>query len=236
MLFVTPAFAQLENTVSVSRNMTASSAASQQRIEQFDDDADNMLREYRAVNQQIDNIQLFIDKQDIYLKSQSKEISSLSNQLENVENIKRGIIPMMLRMAAAIEDSVESDLPFLINERRARIQRIKNVLTNPDIPPAEQYRQVLNAYKIEVAYGQGVDSYEGPHPTKSGQKVNFLRYGRLALVYMAKDESDIGYYDLASKSWKPVGGKHALSILQAIRVANEEAAPEIVFAPVVASN
>ncbi|RZV39814.1 MAG: DUF3450 domain-containing protein [Acidimicrobiales bacterium] len=226
-----PAHAQLEEALRTAKSSTAASAASQARVEQNDDEAESAIREYRAVLQQIDNIQLFVDKQDIYLNSQAKEIASLNNQLGNVENIKRGMVPMMLRMTAEIEDSVESDMPFLMNERRARIQRLKDVLSNPEVSPAEQYRQVLNTYKIEVSYGQGLDSYEGAHPTKEGMKVDYLRYGRLALVYMTKDEKDIGYYDLGSKSWKPVPGNQALSVRQAIRVANEEAAPEVVMAP-----
>jgi hypothetical protein len=226
----------LEEALRTAKSSTAASAASQARVETNDDDADSMLREYRAVLQQIDNIQLFVDKQDIYLKSQAKEITSLNNQLGNVENIKRGMVPMMLRMTAAIEDSVNSDMPFLLNERQARLERLKAVLANPEVSPAEQYRQVLNTYKIEVSYGQGLASYEGAHPLKDGMKVDYLRYGRLALVYMTKDESDIGYYDLASKSWKQVPGNQSLSVRQAIRVANEEAAPEVVMAPMTGAN
>lgn len=232
----TPAHAQLDDAMRTAKSATAASAASQARVETNDDDADNMIREYRAVLQQIDNIQLFVDKQDIYLNSQAKEITSLNNQLGNVENIKRGMVPMMLRMTAAIEDSVEADMPFLLDERRARIQRLKDVLGDPAVSPAEQYRQVLNTYKIEVAYGQGLASYEGPHPSKEGLKVDYLRYGRLALVYMTKDEKDIGYYDMGSNSWQPVSAKQGLAIRQAIRVANEEAAPEVVTAPMTGAN
>jgi hypothetical protein len=236
MAFSMPAHAQLEEALRTAKSSTAASAASQARVEQNDDDADSMVREYRAVLQQIDNIQLFVDKQDIYLKSQAKEIGSLNNQLANVENIKRGMVPMMLRMTAAIEDSINGDMPFLMNERQARLQRLKDVLANPNVSPAEQYRQVLNIYKIEVAYGQGLDSYEGPHPTKDGMKVDYLRYGRLALVYMTKDEKDIGYFDMSDRTWKDVPGNQALSIRQAIRVANEEAAPEVVIAPMTGAN
>lgn len=232
LAFAMPAHAQLQSAMRTAKSSTAASAASQQRVEKLDDEADSMLREYRAILQQIDNIQLFVDKQDIYLESQKSEISSLNKQLGNVENIKRGMVPMMLRMTVAIEDAINADMPFLLRQRKARVQRLKDVLSNPNISPAEQYRQVLNAFKIEVAYGQGLDSYEGPHPTKSGMKVDYLRFGRAALVYMTKDESDIGYYDLETKSWKPLEKKQALALRQAIRVANEEAAPEVVLAPV----
>ncbi|PHR59153.1 MAG: hypothetical protein COA43_09895 [Robiginitomaculum sp.] len=237
MVFTVPAHAQsLERAMRVAKSSTAASAASQQRVEALDDDADTMIRDYRAVLQQIDNIKLFVDQQDIYLESQSSELASLRRQLGTVEAVKQGMAPMMLRMTVAIEDSIEADLPFLMSERRARIERVKSALGNPDVTPVEQYRQVLNAFKIEVSYGQGLDSYEGKHPTKEGSKVNFLRYGRVSLVYMTKDEAEIGVYDLASKAWKEVSGKQAIEIRQAIRVAKGEAAPKLVIAPIVSSN
>lgn len=237
LAFTVPAHAQtLDRALQVAKSSTAASAASQQRVEELDDSADTMIRDYRAVLQQIDNIKLFVDQQDIYLESQNSELASLRRQLDTVEAIKQGMSPMMLRMTAAIEDSILSDLPFRLDERIARLDRVKGALSSPNVTPVEQYRQVLNAFKIEVSYGQQLDSYEGKHPTKAGQKVNFLRYGRVSLVYMTKDEAEIAAYDLASKTWLPVSGKQALEIRQAIRVARGEAAPKMVLAPIVVAN
>jgi len=158
LVLATPAQAQLEQALQTAKRSTAQSAASQQRVADLDDSAEANKREYRAVLQQIDNIRLFVDQQDIYLQSQQSEIDSLNDQLGTVEAIKQGMSPMMLRMAVAIED----------------------------VSPAEQYRQVLNLYKQEVSFGQGLESYEGAHPSKPNTIVNFLRYGRVSLVYMTK--------------------------------------------------
>ncbi len=231
-----PAYAQLDSALAAATASTTSSAASQQRVESLDDEADTMVREFRAVLQQKDNIALFVAQQDIFLQSQTSEIDSLRRQLGTVEQIKQGMSPMMLKMAVAIQDAVNEDLPFNLAERQGRIDRMMAVLGDPDVSPAEQYRQVLNAFKIEVSYGQGIDSYEGTHPTRPGNVVNFLRFGRTALVYMTKDESEIARYDIGSKSWEVLSGADGLQMRQAIRVAKGEAAPEIVFAPVSISN
>ena len=231
--FTVPAQAQLDSALSVAKSSTAASAASQERVARSDDAADTAIREFRAVQQQIDNIKLFVDQQNIFLASQKSEISSLNNQLGTVEQIKQGMVPMMLRMTIALEDSIKSDVPFLMAERLDRIQRVKDALSNPDVSPAEQYRIVLNAFKIEVSYGQGLDSYEGAHPEKPGNVVNFLRFGRASFVYMTKDESEIKRFDTGTRSWEPVSASHALAMRKAIRVAKGEAAPDIVYAPVV---
>ncbi len=231
MAIATPAQAQLEQALSIAKRSTAAAAAAQKQISDLDDAADSAVRDYQAVLQQIDNLKLFVDQQDIYLDGQKQDIDSLKNQLKSVEAVKRGMVPMMLKMAAKIEDSVNSDMPFKLKERRERLARMKASLADPNISPTEQYRQVLSVYKNEVAYGQGLASYEGAHPTKPDEKVDFLMVGRLALIYMSKDEQDLGYYDLANKEWKSMDTKHALEIRQAIRVANNEAAAEMVSAP-----
>ena len=232
LMLTTPAHAQLDQALQTASRSTAQSAASQQRVADMDDDAGAAKREYGAVLQQIDNIRLFVDQQDIYKQSQTSEIDSLNTQLNTVEQIKRGMSPMMLRMAYKIEDAIKADVPFKLEERLDRVQRLKATLGDPAVSPAEQYRQVLNAYKIEVAYGQGLESYEGSHPTKENSIVNFLRYGRVSLVYMTKDESEIGRYNMETGSWDPVDTGEALGIRRAIRIANGEAAPDLVLAPV----
>lgn len=235
LAFASPGYAQLDSAMSAAKASTAASAASQQRVEQLDDEAEQMIREYRAVLQQKDNIALFVDQQDIYLQSQKAEIASLNKQLGTVEQIKQGMVPMMLNMTAAIEDSIKSDVPFRLDERLARVDRVKEVLADPNVSPAEQYRQVLNAFKVEVSYGQGIDSYEGAHPNKPGNVVNFIRFGRVALVYMTKDESEIARYNMETKAWDPLDSGQALKMRQAIRIAKGESAPGMVTAPVFVS-
>ena len=235
-LMSAPASAQLESALNTAKASTAASAASQQRVESLDDEADTAVREFRAVLQQKDNIALFVAQQDIFLQSQKSEISSLQRQLGTVEQIKQGMSPMMLKMAAEIEDAIKADMPFNLSERLARVDRMKQTLSDPDVSPAEQYRQVLNAFKIEVSYGQGIDSYEGAHPTKPGNVVNFLRFGRTSLVYMTKDETEIARYNTESQSWDVLGGADALAMRQAVRVSKGEAAPAIVYAPVSVGN
>ncbi len=231
-----PAFAQLDSALNTAKSSTAASAASQQTVENLDEQADSAIREYRAVLQQKDNIELFVAQQEIFKASQDSEIASLRRQLGTVEQIKQGMSPMMLKMAVALEDSVNSDLPFNKSERLARVESVKAVLANPDISPAEQYRKVLNAYKIEVSYGLGIDSYEGSHPTKAGNVVNFIRFGRTALVYVTKDETEIARYNLDTNSWDVLSGADAIEMRQATRIAKGEAAPDIVYAPVSVGN
>ena len=116
--------AQLESALNTAKASSSASAASQQRIEGLDDEADQAVREFRAVLQQKDNIALFIAQQDVFLQSQKSEIASLGRQLGTVEQIKQGMSPMMLKMAAVIEDTIKADIPFNLSERVKRVERM----------------------------------------------------------------------------------------------------------------
>jgi len=235
-MLATPVQAQLDTALSVAKQSTAAAAAAQQEVERLDDTAGGAALEYRAVLQTTDNVRLVVARQDIFKASQDSEIASLRSQLGTVEQIKQGLSPMMLRMAYSLEDSVRSDLPFNINERLARIEDVKQKLSDPAISPADQYRRLLNAYKIEVNYGLGIESYEGAHPKRPGNVVNFIRFGRTSFVYVSKDESEIAVYDLEAGDWRNLEGANAIQLRQAIRIAKGEAAPGLVFAPVLTGN
>jgi hypothetical protein len=233
LLLASGAHAQLDSALQEAKSATAAAAAAQAQIDELDDQASSAVRDYGAVIQQSDNLRLQVDQQDVVLASQRRELASVRRQLASVEEAKQGVIPMMLRMIVALEDSVAADIPFRETERKARVEDIKQMMADPDVSPAEQYRRILNAYEIETNYGYQVESYEGAHPSKPGNVVNFVRFGRSSWVYMSKDESEMATYDLASNEWRPVTGADAISMRQAIRVANEEAAPAIVYAPVI---
>jgi len=235
-MLATPVQAQLDTALSVAKQSTAAAAAAQQQVERDDDRASGSALEYRAVLQTIENVKLVIARQDIFKASQDSEITSLRRQLGTVEQIKQGLSPMMLRMAAELEQSIQDDLPFNKNERLARMADVKEILANPAVSPAEQYRRLLNVYKIEVTFGLSTESYEGAHPKKPGNVVNFIRFGRTSLVYVSKDESEIAIYNLAKEDWDVLDGANAIQLRQAIRIAKGEAAPGLVFAPVLIGN
>jgi len=231
-----PAQAQLETALSAARQSTAASAAAQRQVEEADDAAGSAVREYRAVLQQLDNTRLFVAQQQIFLDSQASEIISVRNQLGTVEQIKQGMSPMMLRMTVELEDAIKADVPFRVTERMARVARVQNALANPSVSPAEQYRQVLNAYKIEATYGYSTESYQGVHPEQPGNVVDFIRFGRTSFIFVDKRDGSAKRYDMSSGGWVALDDVDINQIRQTIRVAREQAAPEVIYAPVTAAN
>jgi len=53
---------------------------------------------------------------------------------------------------------------------------------------------------------------------------------------MTKDESEVGRFNIDTRSWDVLSGADELALRKAIRISKGEAAPDVVFAPVSVSN
>lgn len=226
------ASAQLDQAVQIAQQSTNQGQQSQEQVEQLDDQRADMSRQYRALLQQIESQRLFVEQQRVFLNSQQNEIESLQDQLGRVEGVTVELLPMMREMVVNLDNFVQLDLPFMMNERLDRIQRLYDVLQDPSISEAERYRVILNAYEIEASYGRGIAAYEGPLEEGGNNVVDFLRIGRLMLIYATKDGEEYGYWDTESESWQELPGDYGLELSKAFRIANNAAAPDLLLAPV----
>ena len=65
--------------------------------------------------------------------------------------------------------------------------------------------------------------------------VNFLRVGRIALLYQTTDTEISGAWDQASRSWVPLErGEYRNAIMKGLRIARKEASIDLMNLPVAA--
>jgi hypothetical protein len=107
----------------------------------------------------------------------------------------------MQQMVDALDRFVQLDVPFLIEERTARVENLKNLMDRADVTISEKYRLILEAYQIELDYGRTFDTYEGPLGHGDDRTVEFARLGRVSLMYRTLDGSEAGYWDAKQKAW-----------------------------------
>jgi hypothetical protein len=65
----------------------------------------------------------------------------------------------------------------------------------------------------------------------SARTVQFIRLGRVTLLYRTLDGSETGYWDAQKKAWV-VDNKYAAAAEQALRVATKGGSPELLTLPV----
>jgi hypothetical protein len=228
---------ELDKPLQVRTSGNTKSAQSQARIDKTSDQTDELAGEYRATLAQIDSLRIYNEQLSQLLASQDIELAGLRTDIENVTLIGRQVTPLMLQMLAALEDFVELDVPFLPNERRRRIDNLKEMMDRADVSDAEKYRAILEAYQIENDYGRTLGTYSGDLPTAGGESItaDFLRLGRIALVYMTPDERQAGVWDQKQQAWVALAMEYRNSIRKGLRMARKQTAPDMIRLPITAA-
>lgn len=208
------------------------SIESQKEIDQFADQKLNMVQEYQQSTIQLGDLRVYNDQLEKLVQKQREELASFDQQLENAREAQRNIVPIMSKMVKVLSRFIELDTPFLAEERSMRITALKEMLDDPSVNTSEKYRRILEAYQIEADYGRTLESYNGEIKINGGERsVEFLRVGRVALIYASLDGSETGLWDKKTKQWQILPSEYNKSINHGLRIARKEAPPELIKIP-----
>jgi hypothetical protein len=138
----------------------------------------------------------------------------------------------MERMVATLEQFVQADIPIFLEERINRVQQLQAMMDRADVAISEKYRRILEAYQIELEYGRTLAAYEGTLGTGANARtVQFVQLGRISLMYQTLDGAETGYWDAQAKNWV-VDDEYAEDVAEALSVARDEGAPELLYVPI----
>ena len=208
---------------------------SQQKIDSVDNSIRASEREYRGLVKEIDGLNVYVTQLNKQLKAQQDELASIEASIKNVTLVERQITPLMLRMIDAIDQFVAADVPFLAEERSKRVANLKNMMGRSDVTVAEKYRKVTEAYQAEVDYGRTIESYRGTLDTNGqSREVDFLRVGRISLMYQSLNGQELGVWNTTSNQWEALDASFKSKLMAGIRIAREQAAPDLIKVPVAA--
>ena len=227
----------LDTAVGERANANASGVSSQKRIDAISDETESLFSRYSSALKQIDAINVYNRQMNELLASQQDELASLTDQLDRVEIVTRDVTPLMLRMIGALEAFVELDIPFLLEERTGRVDELRKLMSRSDVTNSEKYRRIMEAYQIENEYGRTIEAYRATLKQAGGEvTVDFLRFGRIALVYQTLDESQAGVWDQQSRSWRDLdASEYRTAIRQGLRIARKQSAPDLIQLPLPAA-
>lgn len=209
------------------------SAASQKTIDKLSDQTEDLAADYRAALQSTRSLEVYNRQLESLISSQDKEIESLNNQIERVTVVGREIMPIMLRMIDSLDKFVKLDVPFLGEERADRIQQLRDMMDRADVTISEKYRRLLESYQIEYDYGRKIEAYSGElGEGDSARTVDFLRIGRLALLYQTLDGKESGAWDQKARKWVELGDEYRSAIAEGLRMARKQVAPNLISVPI----
>jgi len=233
----TQAFAASINEVlQEGENRADANATAQQQIDSVADQTEKIINDYRTVVKVVDGLKVYNSLLQTQLNNQEDEMQALSDSISNVALIERQIVPLMTRMVDALDEFVQLDTPFLQKERKARIARLREVLERSDVTAAEKFRVIIEAYQIENDYGRTIEAYKGSTEINGNQlEVDFLRVGRVALLYQTVGGEHTGAWDAKARQFVELPPEtYQKQVLEGLKIARKQIAPDLLVVPVAA--
>ena len=211
----------LEAILKVGEEKTAAAKQSQAKIDRLAEEARDLLSDYKTVMKQVDGLKVYNARLQRQITNQERRIADIDESISEVTVIQRQMMPLVIRMIDGLEQFIQLDVPFELDERMARLEFLRDNVDRSDITVAEKFRQVLEAYNIELQYGRGVETYSDTIEINGVVRdVDFLRVGRVSLVYQTTDGEESGVWNASTQSWDPLpSGDSATAIRKGVRIA-----------------
>lgn len=226
----------LDSVLAVGKSKNEAAKQSQVKIDRLAEETRDLLTEYKVVTKQVDGLKVYNERLQKQINNQLARIKTIEENIDNSTVISRQITPLVIRMIDGLEKFVQLDVPFQREERLQRVEFLRNNLDRADVSIAEKFRAVLEAYNIELQYGRGIDTYRGTIDLGGSEReVDFLRVGRIALVYQTTDGATSGAWDNTAGNWVELpSGDYDSAIRKGIRIAKKQATIELLTMPVAA--
>lgn len=205
---------------------------SQAAVDSIQLENEKLFDEYRKVLQKISNTKIYNAQLEKLINNQNEEKDSLKMQIASIKETNEGVVPFMLTMLETLDKMVAQDTPFLPEERKKRVNELKTMMNRADVSTSEKFRRILEAYQVENEYGRTLEAYRGKI-NMEGQDitVDFLRLGRIALIYQTLDQKTQGIWDKKMNKWIDLDDDYRRSILTGLKVARKQMAPELLTLP-----
>lgn len=223
----------IDDATAIAAEAFTQASASQARVVRLSDQADELLTEFKDQAKIVDGLEVYNAQMRATIAEQQRTIAQYDRSIEEVAELQRQVAPLMERMMVALEQFVELDSPFQLEERRARLRLIRDTFDDSNVNIAEKFRLVLTAYQQEINYGRVMAHYTGTLELDGQVRdVDFLRVGRVALLFQSSDQTRTGVWDKNAKQWVELGNEYRRPVANGIRMAQQLATQEILRLPI----
>ena len=223
----------LGDSLFVQNDSTIDSKGSQEKITDLSVETQELLGEYRLVLQQIDRLIAYNDYVERLITDQEEQIVNINRQLQDFALIERGIVPLMLESIETLDRFIDLDVPFLLEERKDRVNRLRVIMNESDITVSEKFRQIMDAYQIETSFGSDIEAYTGFLDINGeSRQVDFLRIGRTSLTYQTPDQKETGFWNKQTQQWENLPRKYTDYVKEGLRIAKKQITPDLIQLPV----
>ncbi|CAH0539654.1 hypothetical protein VMF7928_02331 [Vibrio marisflavi CECT 7928] len=229
------AYANEFNAAQAIQNKTNSnSIQSQMNIDTSSQAAIKLRAEIEQLKQQVNDLTIYRNHLSAMIENQNQEKTSINTQIGEINQTRQGLVPLMYQMIDGLKQIIATSKPIQIEQREARVTKLQALMSQADVSDAEKYRQIIEAYQIELDYGNKLQQYQSQIGLSSGKKIEaqIVHLGKVALIARNPDHSQYWFWSDKANGWVPADSSTYQSLNQAYLVASKQETPSLLTLPV----
>lgn len=201
----------------------------QTRIDAADDEARERLQALRELEAEARRLEARNTELEPQLERREEALARRQAALDSLANTRAALPSLTEGLETRLAQWVEHDLPFLLEERRARVASLED----PALSEAERLERLLAAWRAELDYGRELDTWRG-YLTRdeTRREVDYLRLGRIGLYYLTPDGRGGGVWLADEHRWRALDDDERSEVRKGVRIARDQRAPELLELPV----
>lgn len=231
LLITSASAAKLGDVVATSDQWLVAQVDAQKKVDALSEQRLSLADEYRNALREADSLKLYVQQLKSQLRSQEEEKDSVRVEIREIARTNIAILPLMQDMLSTFDQFVTLDTPFLIDERKERVKLLNEMMPRADVTVSEKFRRILEGYQVEIDYGRTIEGYRG---NLEGKDVDFLRIGRVALLYQTPDAKETGYWDNKTRAWV-IDNSASEGVKEGLKIARKQSSPDLIIVPVQAA-
>ncbi|MGQ7247010.1 DUF3450 domain-containing protein [Halomonas sp. V046] len=169
------------------------------------------------------------------VERQAETATEREAALATLSETREALPGRLADMTERLSTWVDQDLPFLHDERRARVASLQSALSDPALGDGEKLERVLGAWRAELEYGRELDAWRGRLAATDGEtdgrEVDFLRLGRVGWYYLTPDGSEGGVWKVAEHGWQPLDANARSEVGKGMSIVRDQRAPALLDLP-----
>ena len=224
--------ALMEQAIQIEASSSNDAAGRQSYIDNIDTQIIMLIGDIQFLSQQLDLTNIYNRQLQELISSQEAEIVSINDQMIELDKTNRGILPKLEEMVNTLSSIIDNDTPFLLSERKSRIEELQNILVQSNISTSEKFRRLFEGHQIENEYGRTIESYRDEIVFDSETyNVEIFRLGRVGLYARTSDGRNTAMYSRKEGKWiRKKGIDNELVV--ALKIAKKELPPSLLKLPV----
>ncbi len=204
----------------------------QKKNSQWQKESEKLSHQLKTLELRKSALDKTIEKQNRQLAHARTVNQETQRKLIEAKRVKEELNTFLDSVLQRIEQRIQGDLPFLEEERTARVESLKEMMVDPDSSAAERFRRMFEALQIEAEYGNSVEVTQETINLENTQVLaDIFRLGRVSLFCQTPDRKKSGVFDPGSHSWHTLPDEVNDTLSRAIAMARLERSVELVKLP-----